>query len=136
MTDKELIKRYFNLLEKVSEYYEKYIRPRNEILAKIWKNPPLEQKATENEINISNDEMIDTLTELETYYSNILVRLEINYFNIDTRKLDEELSYDLNDEKTLDKILEDENASDQIKHCIKLYREVSNLNYELDKLEK
>ena len=25
MADKELIKRYFNLLEKVSEYYEKYI---------------------------------------------------------------------------------------------------------------
>lgn len=105
-------------------------------MAKIWKNLPLEQKDTENEINISNDEMIDTLTELETYYSNILVRLEINYFNIDTRKLDEELSYDLNDKKTIDKILEDEDASDQIKDCIKLYREVSNLNYELDKLEK
>lgn len=136
MEDKELVKRYFNLLEKVSGYYEKYIRSKNEILEKIWKNPPLEQKSSENEMNISNDEMIDTLIDIETQYSNRLVRLEIDYFNIDTRKLDEELSYDLDNENTLNKILEDENASDEIKECIKIYREAADLSHELYKLEK
>ena len=136
MENKELVKKYFNLLEKVSEYYEKYIRSKNEILEKIWKNPPLEQKSSGNEMNISNDEMIDTLIDIETQYSNRLVRLEIDYFNIDTRKLDEELSYDLDNEKTLNKILEDENASDEIKDCIKIYREAADLSHELYKLEK
>ena len=136
MENKELVKRYFNLLEKVSEYYEKYIRSKNEILEKIWKNPPLEQESSENEMNISNDEMIDTLIDIETQYSNRLVRLEIDYFNIDTRKLDEELSYDLDNENTLNKILEDENASDEIKECIKIYREAADLSHELYKLEK
>lgn len=136
MENKELVKKYFNLLEKVSEYYEKYIRSKNEILEKIWKNPPLEQKSSENEMNISNDEMIDTLIDIETQYSNRLVRLEIDYFNIDTRKLDEELSYDLDNENTLNKILEDENASDEIKECIKIYREAADLSHELYKLEK
>lgn len=136
MENKELVKRYFNLLEKVSEYYEKYIRSKNEILEKIWKNPPLEQESSENEMNISNDEMIDTLIDIETQYSNRLVRLEIDYFNIDTRKLDEELSYDLDNENTLNKILEDENASDEIKECIKIYREAAELSHELYKLEK
>ena len=136
MENKELVKKYFNLLEKVSEYYEKYIRSKNEILEKIWKNPPLEQKSSENEMNISNDEMIDTLIDIETQYSNRLVRLEIDYFNIDTRKLDEELSYDLDNEKTLNKILEDENASDEIKECIKIYKEAADLSHELYKLEK
>ena len=136
MENKELVKKYFNLLEKVSDYYEKYIRSKNEILEKIWKNPPLEQKSSENEMNISNDEMIDTLIDIETQYSNRLVRLEIDYFNIDTRKLDEELSYDLDNENTLNKILEDENASDEIKECIKIYREAADLSHELYKLEK
>ncbi len=136
MENKELVKKYFNLLEKVSEYYEKYIRSKNEILEKIWKNPPLEQKCSGNEMNISNDEMIDTLIDIETQYSNRLVRLEIDYFNIDTRKLDEELSYDLDNENTLNKILEDENASDEIKECIKIYREAADLSHELYKLEK
>lgn len=136
MENKELVKKYFNLLEKVSEYYEKYIRSKNEILEKIWKNPPLEQESSENEMNISNDEMIDTLIDIETQYSNRLVRLEIDYFNIDTRKLDEELSYDLDNENTLNKILEDENASDEIKECIKIYREAAELSHELYKLEK
>ena len=136
MENKELVKKYFNLLEKVSEYYEKYIRSKNEILEKIWKNPPLEQESSENEMNISNDEMIDTLIDIETQYSNRLVRLEIDYFNIDTRKLDEELSYDLDNENTLNKILEDENASDEIKECIKIYREAADLSHELYKLEK
>ena len=96
----------------------------------------LEQKSSGNEMNISNDEMIDTLIDIETQYSNRLVRLEIDYFNIDTRKLDEELSYDLDNEKTLNKILEDENASDEIKDCIKIYREAADLSHELYKLEK
>lgn len=136
MENKELVKRYFNLLEKVSGYYEKYIRSKNEILEKIWKNPSFEQKSSGNEMNISNDEMIDTLIDIETQYSNRLVRLEIDYFNIDTRKLDEELSYDLDNENTLNKILEDENASDEIKECIKIYREAADLSHELYKLEK
>ena len=136
MENKELVKRYFNLLEKVSGYYEKYIRSKNEILEKIWKNPSFEQKSSGNEMNISNDEMIDTLIDIETQYSNRLVRLEIGYFNIDTRKLDEELSYDLDNENTLNKILEDENASDEIKECIKIYREAADLSHELYKVEK
>ncbi len=136
MENKELVKKYFNLLEKVSEYYEKYIRAKNEILEKIWKNPSFEQKSSGNEMNISNDEMIDSLIDIETQYSNRLVRLEIDYFNIDTRKLDEELSYDLDNENTLNKILEDENASDEIKECIKIYREAADLSHELYKLEK
>ncbi len=87
-------------------------------------------------MNISNDEMINSLIDIETQYSNRLIRLEIDYFNIDTRKLDEELSYDLDNEKTLNKILEDENASDEIKDCIKIYREAADLSHELYKLEK
>ena len=80
--------------------------------------------------------MINSLIDIETQYSNRLIRLEIDYFNIDTRKLDEELSYDLDNEKTLNKILEDENASDEIKDCIKIYREAADLSHELYKLEK
>ena len=87
-------------------------------------------------MNISNDEMINSLIDIETQYSNRLIRLEIDYFNIDTRKLDEELSYDLDNENTLNKILEDENASDEIKECIKIYREAADLSHELYKLEK
>lgn len=136
MEDKELVKRYFNLLEKVSGYYEKYIRSKNEILEKIWKNTSFEHKSNEKDMNISNDEMINSLIDIETQYSNRLIRLEIDYFNIDTRKLDEELSYDLDNEKTLNKILEDENASDEIKDCIKIYREAADLSHELYKLEK
>lgn len=136
MENKELVKRYFNLLEKVSDYYEKHIRLKNEILEKIWKNPSFEHKSNENDMNISNDEMINSLIDIETQYSNRLIRLEIDYFNIDTRKLDEELSYDLDNEKTLNKILEDENASDEIKDCIKIYREAADLSHELYKLEK
>ena len=136
MENKELVKRYFNLLEKVSDYYEKHIRLKNEILEKIWKNPSFEHKSNENDMNISNDEMINSLIDIETQYSNRLIRLEIDYFNIDTRKLDEELSYDLDNEKTLNKILEDENASDEIKECIKIYREAADLSHELYKLEK
>lgn len=136
MENNELVKRYFNLLEKVSDYYEKYIRAKNEILEKIWKNPSLEQKSNEEDMNISNEEMIDSLIDIETQYSNRLVRLEIDYFNIDTRKLDEELSYDLDNENTLNKILKDENASDELKECIKIYREAADLNYDLYKLEK
>lgn len=136
MENKELVKRYFNLLEKVSDYYEKHIRLKNEILKKIWKNPSFEHKSNENDMNISNDEMINSLIDIETQYSNRLIRLEIDYFNIDTRKLDEELSYDLDNEKTLNKILEDENASDEIKDCIKIYREAADLSHELYKLEK
>lgn len=142
----ELAIKYNNLIKKDKKYWEDYEKKdKADKIKKIfydlffktlkWKDNKIDIAELERMISSNSKELYELL-RIEDYYSDSLCDLECEYFNMQGDSLSEEDIDKFFQNVTLDDILKDAKASQQIKDCIQLYRDASKVCEEINNYKK
>lgn len=137
----ELAERYYSIIQEDKKYWEKYeSEEKDNDIEKVlydffysslkWRQKQYSKEELEK-IIINNGKDLNGLLQIEMYYFDGLCELESEHFKISDYNLLEEDDGTIFEETNFDDIMKDNNNGQQIKDCIKIYKEASQLCKEI-----